>query len=204
MPDILRAERGYPGKGAKHRKEKMLIKTGKVQRAIVSQWRLYMFKEVLIRTAKPADAEAIIQAHYAAVHETASAFYPPEIIEDWSRKPDEARYQWMRQIITQGNEVVIVAEDESGILGFGLMIPQLRELRALYVHPTAGRRGIGQRILQELETRAVMQGIPCLQLNASLNAEAFYLRNGYKTLSPGTLRLSTEHEMDCIKMEKHL
>jgi len=161
-------------------------------------------KQILIRAAKPADAEAIIHVHYAAVHEIASAFYPPEIIEDWSRKPDEARYLWMRHLITQGEEIIIVAEDKSEILGFGIIIPKLREMRALYVHPTAGRRGIGQKILQELETRAVTQGILCLQLNASLNAEKFYQCNGYKNLSRGTFRLSVEHEMDCVKMEKNL
>lgn len=41
-------------------------------------------KRVLIRAAKPADAEAIIHVHYAAVHQIASAFYPSEIINDWS------------------------------------------------------------------------------------------------------------------------
>lgn len=160
--------------------------------------------QVLVRAAKPADAEGIIHVHYAAVHETAVTFYPPEIIEDWSRKPDESRYQWMRQTITDGKEVVIVAEGKSEILGFGLIIPESRELRALYVHPSAGRRGIGKKILQELETRAIVQGISCLQLNASLNAEAFYQGNGYKALSRGTFRLSSEHEMYCVRMEKTL
>ena len=90
------------------------------------------------------------------------------------------------------------------ILGFGLLIPKAEELRALYVRPAAGRHGIGKQILQALETRAVAQGILRLRLNASLNAEAFYCANGYTTLSPGRLRLSAGHEMDCVKMEKHL
>jgi N-acetylglutamate synthase-like GNAT family acetyltransferase len=158
--------------------------------------------QVQIRVAKPADAEAIIHVHHAAVHETASPFYPSEILDGWSPKPGEMRYQWMRQMITKGDEVVIVAEARSEIVGFGLIIPKLRELRALYVHPLAGRQGIGKKILQALETHAVDHGISCLQLNASLNAEAFYRQNGYKTLSRGTLRLSIKHEMACLKMEK--
>jgi putative acetyltransferase len=158
--------------------------------------------QIRVRAAKPTDAEAIIHVHYAAVHETASAYYPPKILEAWSRKPDEARYQWMRQMIAQGDEIVIVAEIQSEILGFGLLIPKLRELRALYVHPAAGRQGIGKKILQALESRAVAEDISCLQLNASLNAEAFYQCHGYKTLSQGRLRLSSEQEMDCLKMEK--
>lgn len=158
----------------------------------------------LIRTATPADAEAIIDTHFSAVHATASTFYPSEIIESWSKKPDEARYQWMHKIIEEGTEIVVVAEGESGIVGFGIIIPALREMRALYVHPAAGRRGIGEKTLLELEVRAVSRGISILKLNSSLNATAFYERNGYKSLSRGTVRLSNEHEMACIKMEKCL
>ena len=116
--------------------------------------------KISIRTAKPADAEAIIHVHYAAVHETASAFYPNEILEDWSRKPDESRYQWMRQLIAQGDEIVVVAENESRIEGFGLLIPKLNELRALYVHPSAGCRKIGQK--------------SCTNLKHTLSLKAFH------------------------------
>lgn len=160
--------------------------------------------QVQVRAAKSGDAEAIIHVHHAAVHETASAFYPPPVIEAWSPGPQETRYQWMRHLIAAGDEVVIVAEARSEILGFGLLIPKLRELRALYVHPLACRQGIGKKILQVLETHAATRGITCLQLNASLNAEAFYRQNGYTTLSRSTLRLSDKYEMACLKMEKTL
>jgi putative acetyltransferase len=155
-----------------------------------------------IRAAKPSDAEAIIHVHYAAVHETASGFYSSEILEAWSAKPGETRYQWMRNLITNGEEIVVVGEGESGILGFGLLIPKMEELRALYVHPAAGRRGIGKQILQALEAQTAALDISRLWLNASLNAETFYCSNGYTTLSRGRFRLSAEHEMDCVRMEK--
>ena len=157
-----------------------------------------------VRAATPEDSEALIHTHYAAVHETAAAYYPPAIIEAWSRKPDDARYQWMRQIITQAIDIVLVAEDETGVLGFGIIIIKLREMRALYVNPTAGRKGVGEKLMQELENCAAKKGISCLTLNASMNAEEFYKRIGYKSLSHSTLRLSEEYEMDCIKMEKRL
>jgi putative acetyltransferase len=157
-----------------------------------------------IRTAKPADAEAIIHVHYEAVHKTASGFYPAEILEAWSAKPGETRYQWMHSLIANGEEIVIVGEIESEILGFGLLTPKVGELRALYVHPDAGRRGIGKQILHALETCAAVLGLLHLRLNASLNAQAFYRSNGYTSLSRGTFRLSAEHEMDCVKMEKHI
>jgi putative acetyltransferase len=142
--------------------------------------------------------------HYAAVHAIAPAFYPSEVIEVWSRKPDEARYEWMRELIAQGDSIVIVGEDQTSILGFGIVIPKLMELRALYVRPAASGQGVGQAVLGELEHRAAAQGIVRIELNASLNADAFYRRHGYETLSRSTLRLSDELEMDCIRMGKNL
>lgn len=161
-------------------------------------------KPVQIRAANPADAEAIIHVHYAAVHQIASGFYPSEILEAWSGKPGERRYQWMRNLISKGEETVVVGEAVSGVLGFGIFFPELEELRALYVHPDAGRRGIGKTILRGLEAQAAEHGVLRIHLNASLNAEAFYRANGYASLSPGKFTLSAGVEMDCVKMEKRL
>lgn len=95
-----------------------------------------------------------------------------------------------------------MGEMGSGVLGFGIFFQKLGELRALYVHPAEGRRGIGRQILQVLETQAAERDILRIHLNASLNAEAFYRANGYTSLAPGKFRLSAGVEMDCVKMEK--
>jgi putative acetyltransferase len=159
---------------------------------------------VQIRAANPMDAEAIIRVHYAAVHRTAFDFYASEILEAWSARPGEGRYQWMRNVIANGDNIVVVGQVEFSVLGFGIFVPGLEELCALYVHPDAGRRGIGKHILQTLETRAVEKGVLRIHLNASLNAEPFYRSNGYTSLSPGKFTLSPGIEMDCVKMEKHI
>lgn len=159
---------------------------------------------VQIRAAEPSDAEAIIHVHHAAVHQTAFGFYPVEILEVWSASPGERRYEWMRNLISKGEETVVVGQVESCVLGFGIFFREMEELRALYVHPDAGRRGIGKQILLVLETQAAAYGISRIQLNASLNAEPFYRANGYASLSPGKFRLSAGVEMDCVKMEKRL
>jgi hypothetical protein len=100
---------------------------------------------VQIRVAKLADAVEIIHVHYAAVHGIASAFYPSDILDVWSRKPDEARYQWMRQMIAAGDEIVLVAEALSGILGFGFLIPKLVK----YARSTFIRRQVAGELANE-------------------------------------------------------
>ncbi len=157
---------------------------------------------VLIRGARPVDAQAIIQVHFAAVHETASSFYPSAILAVWSREPDETRYQRIRETILGGEVVVIVAEDQDGIAGFGCIVPKQNELRAVYVHPRASRKGIGTQIVRKLERAAMTRKVPFLQLDASLNAESFYRRCGYAALSRGTRRFASGEEMECVKMRK--
>lgn len=44
-----------------------------------------------IRKATKDDARSILETHYQAVHETAAADYPGEILDEWSATVDEAR-----------------------------------------------------------------------------------------------------------------
>jgi putative acetyltransferase len=159
---------------------------------------------MIVRAARPADAEAIVHIHYAAVQAIPLELYSVEVKEAWSRCPDEARFEWMRKVITQAEELVVVADEGSGILGFGVADPRLCELRALYVHPMLAGRGIGRALLQELESVCMERGIRRLSVNASLNAERFYRGNGYRSLQRDTFILSPEHRMACVKMEKDL
>jgi putative acetyltransferase len=158
----------------------------------------------IVRPAVSRDAEAIIDLHFAAVHETASTFYPPEVLDHWSKPPDQATYQRMREIIAGGDELVLVAEDPSGVVAFGSIAPGLRELRAVYVHPSVGRQGIGSQVLGALERLALERSISELHMDASINSEAFYQRAGYEVVERGTHRLSTGQDMACVKMVKTL
>lgn len=89
-------------------------------------------------------------------------------------------------------------------MGFGSIVPESEELRAVYVHARAGRCGVGSAILEQLELLAVSHGCAQLQMDASVNAEAFYRRNGYIVVERGIHRLSSGHDMACVKMRKTL
>ena len=159
---------------------------------------------VNIRPAIVADAIAIIDLHFAAVHQSTGSFYSSEVLNSWSTKPDETRYDQIRRAVEKGEELFVVAEDASGVVGFGSIVPTLQELRAVYVHPRAGRRGVGLAILNCLEQLALDRGVLQLQLDASINAEAFYRRAGYEILERGVHRLRSGREMACVKMKKSL
>lgn len=159
---------------------------------------------VIVRAATVTDAVGIIDVHHAAVHQIASSSYPPEVLDNWSREPDERRYQQMRDIIATGDELILIAEDDSRVCGFGSIVPRLGELRAVYVRPGLGRRGIGSQILAALEHLALAKGVTDLHMEASVNAEPFYRRAGYSVIERGTHRLSAGYDMPCVKMSKSL
>jgi hypothetical protein len=54
---------------------------------------------------------------------------------------------------------------------------------------TRTRRGVGAAILSRLEEAAVKRGALRLQLQSSINAEAFYARHGYQAFERTTHRL---------------
>jgi GrpB-like predicted nucleotidyltransferase (UPF0157 family) len=53
------------------------------------------------------------------------------------------------------------------------------EVKAVYVHPTAARRGIGAALLHEVEEAARRRGLTVLHLDASLNSVEFYFGARY-------------------------
>lgn len=157
-----------------------------------------------IRPGVESDAAALSRVHFAAVRGTAAASYPPPIIEGWAPPPDEARQEQFRRAIAGGDESFVVAEHAGDVVGFGSIVVSVHELRSVYVHPTAGRRGVGGAIVGELERVAVSSGIPALDVTASLNAEAFYVQRGYQVLERTIHRSRSGLEMACVKMKKSL
>jgi putative acetyltransferase len=160
--------------------------------------------ELYVDIARPEDAAAIVNIHFAAVHQTTAAWYSEEVRLVWSPPVNEERIERMRLIIDQAEAVTLVVRSREAVAGFGSLIPSNCELRALYVHPQWGRRGVGALLLQSLEAEAHKRGVPFLQIDASLNAQRFYERHGFRVLARGLHRFRSGQEIDCVKMRKDL
>lgn len=137
-----------------------------------------------LRPGTPEDALSIIKARRAAVRGIATRFYSREIIEEWEGPINIApeRVEGFARAIASGEEVVVVAVDSSNlILGFGSIVPNNNELRAVYVRTEHVRKGVGRAILRRLEDLAREAGLKELRMDASINAEAFYKANGFSS-----------------------
>lgn len=60
--------------------------------------------------------------------------------------------------------------------------------------------GIGAKIMEEAETHAIALGIRCIHLSAQVQAEGFYQKMGYHTVTDPYLDEHCPH----VGMEKHL
>jgi putative acetyltransferase len=160
--------------------------------------------EFRLRPGIEADAEGMSRVHFGAVRVTAAPFYPSDVIESWSRQPDETRHQQFRDAIAKGDEMFVVSYNASEMAGFGSLAPASAEIRGVYVDPRFDRRGIGSSILRELERMAAQRGIQGLHLDASVNAESFYARHGYEAVARGTHTLGRGTPMASVRMRKSL
>jgi L-amino acid N-acyltransferase YncA len=106
---------------------------------------------VLVRPAQPADAEAIARIYNQGIAGRSSTF------ETMPRQADDIR-GWLEA----GDRLpVLVAHEERAVLGWGRIVAYsdrpayagVGEV-SVYVDRTARGRGIGRRLLEELETRA--------------------------------------------------
>jgi putative acetyltransferase len=76
---------------------------------------------------------------------------------------------------------------EGDVAGFGHLNADTGALEAVYVSPTYAGEGVGTRLLDVLESRAVEAGVEDLSLVSSLNAVGFYEHHGYAVTDETTV-----------------
>lgn len=167
---------------------------------------IHQDRKVLIRKANVDDASSIVSVHFEAVHKTAVNDYEKEILNDWSSDLTDERIEKMKTQLSQNPEhtIMIVAELDGFVVGFGEIAPRNSELRAVYVLPTTGRMGVGKKLLHHLEDLARSLGVDSLWLDSSLTAEPFYAAHGYESTGRGIHELRSGRKMTCVKMGKRL
>ena len=146
---------------------------------------------------------AVLAIHRRAVHEIAVADYPAEVLAAWGPPVVGSDLDRFDTKLKCG-QIVIVAEVDGSLAGFGEVAPQKNRLVAVYVSPDYSRQGVGTTILRELERLAREEGLSYLQMESSLTAVPFYTRHGFQTLGPDVHVLRSGDRMNCIRMTKEL
>lgn len=159
---------------------------------------------IFLRRGRPRDAAPILEVHRSAVLGSATAYYSQEVLNEWAPiNVAPAQVATFEHWINEGKELIVVAVDRIDVIvGFGSIVPEKSELRAVYVAPEYERRGVGRAILRRLEDIAREAGACELRMEASLNAVAFYEAHGFIVLERGEHTLSSGLCMSCVHMRK--
>ena len=150
---------------------------------------------IMIRQAVPADCPSIYQAHTRAIRELCSVDYDQIQIEAWAGPRRATDYL---KPISRGR--LFVAEFDSKVVGFSEYDNKTRELKAVYVNPDYGRRGIGKDLFRYACDEARAEGLDALWLDASLTAVPFYLAMRCQRQQGTTHRLMSGIELLCVRM----
>ena len=79
----------------------------------------------------------------------------------------------------------LVGEIDGNIVAMGALkkiSDEIGEIKRMRIHPDFQKKGLGQRLYDELEKKARKLGYKTLQLDTTVNqtpAQRFYLKNGY-------------------------
>jgi len=138
----------------------------------------------MIRKATIEDAEAIARIHVQAWREAYRGIIPAEYLAGLS---EEMKAAFWRQQLASGRSVTLVALDGEKVVGWASGGPSqsaestaVREIFAIYISPSVWRRGVGRKLMQEIETALLGTGpIILWVLRANQSAFQFYEKLGY-------------------------
>jgi putative acetyltransferase len=153
---------------------------------------------MIVRRAGREDLAAIDRVHRAAIRRLCSPFYTGGQIVDWLSAIKPEGYVAALELFD-----LMVAVD-GRIVGLCIYNPRNAEVTALYVSPRAAGRGVGRRLMSEVEAMAHESGIRELHLKSTLNAAGFYEHMGFARVERSSFLLPGGTELPCIVMKKPL
>ena len=132
-----------------------------------------------LRKATPQEAETLWNIRNQAIRHGCTTSYDAEVIARWTPDLMPERY---RQMVIEYPFYVV--EDEKGdVAATGYLDLDTHCLEAIFTLPAALGKGMATMIIEALKQEARSRGITRLTLDATPNAQSFYQKLGFVTLS---------------------
>ncbi|MFK0034696.1 GNAT family N-acetyltransferase [Pseudomonas monteilii] len=131
--------------------------------------------ECHVRPATAKDAAAISRVVIAALRESNSQDYPPDVIAqvEQSFSPEVVSAQLaMRRVF-----VALMGEQIIGTAGLDGDV-----VRSVFVAPTHQKVGVGRHLMDAIHATAARHGIGAVRVPSSITAEKFYAALGYRKI----------------------
>lgn len=137
-----------------------------------------------------------------AIRQKASAFYEPAVIDSWLTNGNPDVFDRDRRGIEGRNWLYFVYEENGDIKGMASFSPAERVMGRLYV--IQGASGAAQALLAHMVQLSKQQDCPYLDFDSSLNARAFYERNGAVVLEEFISQTRPGLGMKAVKMRLNI
>lgn len=163
-----------------------------------------------IRFLEDRDIPQIVKIHHEAVMNLGKTKYSMDVLKEWALPVDGDAYyaaieKELNKFHASKNSFTFVAEyEDKGVVAFCTIHTGRSELVRIYIYPEFSGKGIGRELLSKAEKEAKNRGVTSLSMDGSLNAEGFYNKMGYTTLSYEEHTLPQGARMKCAKMTKKL
>lgn len=130
-----------------------------------------------IRLFEAQDAEQIAQLFHETVREINVHDYSSNQVRAWA--PDDIYFRNWVEVCS--NRFTYVADDGGVIAGFGELEPN-GHIDCFYCHKNYQRCGVGRKIYQAIEAKAVELSVSRLFTEASITAKPFFQRMGFSVV----------------------
>jgi len=131
--------------------------------------------QVTVRSYRAGDATSLVQVFFASVHELGRMKYDEAQVRAWA-PCIPAPVEWEARMCLSET---FVAERNGSLVGF-IELEQNGHLNMFYRSPGIVGDGVAEALYFVMEIRARELAIPHIRTEASLLAESFFLRHGYR------------------------
>ncbi|MEH2265043.1 GNAT family N-acetyltransferase [Nostoc sp.] len=127
-----------------------------------------------LRIYEIADTAGIMKLFYDTIHEVNTRDYTQEQVDAWA--PANMNIDvWIKGL---ESKFTYVAEENGKIIGFGELEAN-GHIDRFYCHKDFQRKGVGKKILEQLESKAKYLGVEKLFTEASITAKPFFERHNF-------------------------
>jgi len=151
---------------------------------------------VRVNLATAEDLEAIADLQASSISLLSSGKYNERQIESLIKSQRSARIA--------GKEALFIACHGSTLVGFASLLDHQPSIGAIYVHPDFTRQGIGRRLAETLEKKAIQRNHRRIYAMSSLEAVEFYRAIGYKKSYKSGFWSDGPIWIPCVYMQKQL
>ncbi|MEH2084660.1 MAG: GNAT family N-acetyltransferase [Nostoc sp.] len=150
-----------------------------------------------LRIYEIADTEEIMKLFYDTIHEVNIHDYTQEQVAAWAPANMDIEV-WIKSL---GSKFTYIAEEDK-IIGFGELEAN-GHIDRFYCHKDFQRKGVGKKILEQIELKANSLGLEKLFTEASITAKPFFESQGFIVIKKQEVERRGQKLINFV-MEKYL